>query len=877
MKTNINRTLLYYMLLLTLIFIISSYIYFSNVAFASNLTSNNITVSQSNNISSSNTYNIITTFIEIGLPSNTFWSATYNNITQNTNTSNNVFLSPQGNYIFEISNVIIGNVVYAPIPSSGSFIAGNIIKINFTSTLRSTIVPSTKSATTTSAFPFNATASLISSHIQLVRLINNKITSIYQNSKFNKNNTVNFIEAMKIDNETVNLRATVPLIQNIFKSQNSKNITEEIAQIAFITNKSYNTSNINFFNLSLYSSFSKGKLISYTQFVPANIKVPIVINANTNTTLSLIDVKIRNNENNVSTAISFINNSAQLIKSFNKPFLTAFIINSTLKDSNVTEASYNFSVPKTWIANLNINPDQIVLYKYINYTNSWVPLPTYIINNNSSDYYYIAISNSLSTYLVSFNTNAVTTGTAGASSASITLPSGYRLYLCGAGANYTFATSGTAFTWTQDVGAPSGAPINNGENASIGHQSSNICTAYTTGATDPGLALAGIGINQIYYTLYSNATAKSHKSSLSYTVSTSNSFVVILADAGYYNFTAVTPSSSTCVKQQFVNNSDSYESAYVATCQNQASGSYTVAATTAKVPDKGSSVIAAYVFSPFNLILDDNIPNGEITTDGATYSTGSTIQVIGTNTVQAVAPSNFIFTGWTVSNTLNLSLSSTTANPSTLTVMGNGILTANYNGISNFIESGLPSGSTWNVVYDGILSSSTTNTITFSTLPGNYPFTIANQVISGTTYIPSPSSGYLVAGNTTSITFPLSCYITLTPNTINFGNVNPNTNIATINSVVDSNSGNANANMLVYGGNWLVSSTLANGFGVSNTSYASTSGVPYSSANKLSKTATSTLLTVPASGSNTIYFGLNIPPGVAANSYTQTITIENSC
>ncbi|MEM3744560.1 MAG: hypothetical protein QW759_01830, partial [Candidatus Micrarchaeaceae archaeon] len=315
------------------------------------------------------------------------------------------------------------------------------------------------------------------------------------------------------------------------------------------------------------------------------------------------------------------------------------------------------------------------------------------------------------------------------------------------------------------------------------------------------------------------------------------------------------------------------ESAFVAVCPSASSGTYTV---TESLSSTGSSALGAYVFPPQNVIFDDNIPNGKISTAGLTLSSGSELQILGANTITALPPANFVFNNWQVSNTINLTLSSTVANPATLTVFGSGTVTANYNGISKFVETGLPTGTKWNVTYDSILNSSTTNTIVFSTPPGNYLFTVANQVVSGTTYVPSPSSGYLVAGNTTSITFsPVTfvCTISLTPNAINFGSLNANANIATVNAITDSNTGNVNAYMLVYGGNWIGPSQ----FGVSNTTWSALSGTSFATANHLTALAANTAILVPASGSNTIYFGLGVPGGAPAGSYTQTITIENSC
>ncbi|MEM3661686.1 MAG: hypothetical protein QXG73_02565, partial [Candidatus Micrarchaeaceae archaeon] len=178
-------------------------------------------------------------------------------------------------------------------------------------------------------------------------------------------------------------------------------------------------------------------------------------------------------------------------------------------------------------------------------------------------------------------------------------------------------------------------------------------------------------------------------------------------------------------------------------------------------PEPGSGSLVAgnttsITFATKNVMLAFNdIPaTGNIVFNGITYANGaSNTMFAGIYTVNAIAPANFIFSNWHVSNAANFTFNSVTANPTTLTVSGNGMITAEFNGITTFSENGLPSGTKWNVTYDNILNSATTNTITFSTQPGNYLFTVANQVVSNVIYFPAPSSGSVVAGNTTSITF----------------------------------------------------------------------------------------------------------------------------
>jgi hypothetical protein len=61
-----------------------------------------------------------------------------------------------------------------------------------------------------------------------------------------------------------------------------------------------------------------------------------------------------------------------------------------------------------------------------------------------------------------------------------------------------------------------------------------------------------------------------------------------------------------------------------------------------------------------------------------------------------------------------------------------------------FTESGLPSGTSWSVTFNGVPYSSTTNTITITNIAaGNYPWTVSTPISGGTgiQYVASPSSG----------------------------------------------------------------------------------------------------------------------------------------
>ena len=201
-------------------------------------------------------------------------------------------------------------------------------------------------------------------------------------------------------------------------------------------------------------------------------------------------------------------------------------------------------------------------------------------------------------------------------------------------------------------------------------------------------------------------------------------------------------------------------------------------------------------------------------------------------------------------------------------------------GITTFSENGLPnSGENWNITYNlNTKNAVVQNSIVFSDIPGNYLFEVSNQIVAGIKYVPNPSNGYVITGNLININFSQEssssvCTIYLNSNVINFGNLNPNSDIPTSNNIVDTNTGNSNAYMYVFGGNWIGPIQ----FGVSNTIWAATNNVPFSTASKLTPTLSNTLISIPSTGSNSIYFGLRVPGGTSSGTYQQTITFENSC
>jgi YVTN family beta-propeller protein len=157
---------------------------------------------------------------------------------------------------------------------------------------------------------------------------------------------------------------------------------------------------------------------------------------------------------------------------------------------------------------------------------------------------------------------------------------------------------------------------------------------------------------------------------------------------------------------------------------------------------------------------------GTVSPSSGWYNAGSSV------TIDAISNSNFEFVSW--SGTGNSSYSGTN-NPVSITINGPITETANFIELYQvmFVETGLPSGTTWYVnLSNGQSFSSTTNTITFNEPNGTYSYTIAtvNKI-----YALSPSSGtFKVSGGNVNvvITFNLVTYtVTFTENGLPSGTI----------------------------------------------------------------------------------------------------------
>ena len=351
-------------------------------------------------------------------------------------------------------------------------------------------------------------------------------------------------------------------------------------------------------------------------------------------------------------------------------------------DQYVKNATYNFSVPISWVQSENTNSESIGLFKYSATSQTWDLLPTSFIGSNSTTYFYSATSNSFSGYVVSYTTNSVT----GTSSPIRTwLVGNYSTYFwAGASAAHASTATSASGNWLVSVSAFYQAGTGTGRRynaSSIGYNTISAPGTWTFAGTGYGAVVSGFAANVIYANMqsgspYTTSTNTVNSLTTTFTVSTSNSFVILAFASGgaiLKTFSTNAPNSYIAVNTV----SGTYAQSVILTMNNIAAGTYNAFEQSTKrgLP---ALTIAAYVWNPYAVTLNDDPTSGTITTNGTTHINGNTIKVIGTNTVTANPPTGYIFDHWTPNPTSNIIIANTQANPTTLTVEGTGTLTANY-------------------------------------------------------------------------------------------------------------------------------------------------------------------------------------------------------
>ncbi len=177
-----------------------------------------------------------------------------------------------------------------------------------------------------------------------------------------------------------------------------------------------------------------------------------------------------------------------------------------------------------------------------------------------------------------------------------------------------------------------------------------------------------------------------------------------------------------------------------------------------------------------------------------------------------------------------------------------------------------------NMLFTGI--SGTSNSFAWTIPSADLGNTVqTNVIVTDSAYSPETTNS-IKSGTLTIVSGSNTCSFTTSNSVINFGLINPGNVIATQNAILITNTGNTPSNVLLSGNSWAFGT---NTFGVTNTVWSWSINVPYITANALTSTEYDTEVTLGASNSKDIYFGIGIPAGEAPGTYSQTINIISSC
>ena len=164
---------------------------------------------------------------------------------------------------------------------------------------------------------------------------------------------------------------------------------------------------------------------------------------------------------------------------------------------------------------------------------------------------------------------------------------------------------------------------------------------------------------------------------------------------------------------------------------------------------------------------------GTVSPSGTTWETPGTVV-----SVTATANVGYEFTGW--SCTPQADCSGLPANPVTVTMSGPTTVLAEFGALVpvTFLESGLPSGTSWQVTFNGVVGSASGSNITFNVTAGTYPYTLESPVAgpTGTQFVTSPTSGTVtVAASHLSepVSYQTQYQLTVTASPASEGTVTP--------------------------------------------------------------------------------------------------------
>ena len=620
-------------------------------------------------------FTLMTAFHEIGLPGGATWSITYDNISTSASAPDGIgFAGVNGNYTYVAYNTVYNATTYVPSVYAGTLQSGFNTTIGFSngaSTGTTNIITSTTSTTTVPVTPPQTP----SGHIV----------------------------------QTANLHNTAPGI-NVGTVLAHNSIVKILPSESVLTGISVNlTQSGTSFNVIIQNGTS--------------LQPPVPLNS--------------------TPVYQYIQINGTLAGS------------STNIDDYISNVTYNFTVPISWADSYNASGSNIGLFKYTQ--NGWAELPTAYVGTNATDYFYAATSNSFSVYAVGIITSSGSGSVAAENNIYLTMTPGFNQYFFAGAGKVTHSTSSTdapSVNWTQVANsfATSTSSSHRHSNVtSVGYTPStqltgNIAVTDSRAVTGSSWVIAGIGANVIEGNgnVVISQNAGSNVMTFTYGAAVNSIVLVMVASAGNSfvedgtSGTNALPAGCRIDTWLYLRNA----SVETANCVITSTGTITTnfitmgkgAAATAGSELHPTLSGAVFVFPPYSVSF--NAFDGGSVVEGGTTLSNQIDDVIGTATLNAVAPVGESFTGWVASSPSggvdpgNFIIADPGDANTYITVMGNGIITATFgqSTTTTFTENGLPSVDMWNVIYDGVLESSSTNTIIFTGISaGTYSVLIVNQ------------------------------------------------------------------------------------------------------------------------------------------------------
>ena len=363
------------------------------------------------------------------------------------------------------------------------------------------------------------------------------------------------------------------------------------------------------------------------------------------------------------------------------------------------------------------------------------------------------------------------TGFVTTTSTSLQLPQGYKAYFYIGVINDSTALESVNWTIVSQGDMNLTVVINSlhvdryywGVTAGYGTQSTGTSTTSTSDSQE--VVGAETNVSVANGKIYSSKVNKGTSLSISFNTTGSNSTAIIEYGGINESSTSFTPSLPLECSLLSSGNGASAVAA-IEICTSMPSGSYSANLTANR---SSAMAIVAYVFPSYQVKLDDVPSSGAITTNGRTNLNGSMIDVIGQGAINASAPSGYAFSGWSLSNSINASVSNLTNKNTYLSVYGNVTLVATYTSISQTTSTSTSTTST----STSTTSTSTSTISTTTSITTTSVSTTSTPTTVGVVNFPIPKSTSTTSTtvSTTSTSSSVTTTVPIIPANITFAKI----------------------------------------------------------------------------------------------------------